>query len=573
MTVRFLLDPYHLSDAAAENLTDPARIPGLRGRIEDHLAGHQESVLIIRLSPSFFQRFADYEGLRGVEVHRLAPRPLLEQRLGCPPPPWLDREIWAVALCRQPVSPTPLVAPPDPHTDHGTWRVLAMRDPALVAPADAEAWLAALADLAGDFPGWLRLAPVQDVLAGPASAWLTPPHLTTLCEFLDAAPPPGGVESIREDIWWEPLRNLVTQAGNALITLALPPRRLPPQVLERLPLAPPRRSEELERMWRTVSEHVVSLIAQGTLNAAVLAELARAPWPSWWNWLTEQVNQTPDLATPELATVAQGHPAPAARALAERLLDSLRHAICPPWPAAVDAQGILAWCSEYLPYARGRLIAGREPESAVAEAFAQWILRETARIQRSGHDWREGGKAVAEALLDPEHLVVVIMMDALGMLDADLLLATLAETLQDARVRCRPLFAPQPTLTEIGKMAVLTGRPSASLPGDRGEALRRCYAIEEPALCLVKGFTPHPQQALSAATRLCVYLNDQVDDSLHQDDSYASHRERVRATVATLALQVVQIRGQAQRFGRRPVVFITADHGATAIDALLPRRG
>lgn len=572
MTIYLLVDPHCLIDTPAETITDPATIPVWRKRIENLLAWHPDQNLTIRINLSFLQRLADFEGMHGVIVQKVIPHVLLEKRLECSLPEWLQSEVWQVALCRlswQPFSCTIT----DIRIDIATWRVLAYLDANLIIPTTSvDVWLTALSKLVYHFPSWLHIAPVQSVLSLCAPIALEQSHLDALCAFFDAVPTPGTVEQIRVDVLLESLRDLATLADSAFApVLSLPPRRLPSEVLQRLKIAPPNATDELERLWRNSGEHVVNLISQGILKPDALARIASVPWPSWWAWLADQIEQTPELASAALVEVAQHHSLPTARNLASLLQESLQRVICPPWPIATDVPTVLTWCTAYLPYARARLIAGREPDAAVAKFFARWLLTETARIQRSGNDWRKGAECVTVALRDSRQIVIVILMDALGMLDVDLLLDALTNKVQDTNLSCQMFFAPMPTLTEVGKMAVLTGQPVTALPADRETALRHCYHLTKPDdLCLIKGFTPHPQQMLTADTKLCVYLNDQVDDSLHQDDSYASHRERVRAAVTTLALQVAQILGQVRRLDRPFILFITADHGATAIASLQP---
>lgn len=568
MTLYLLLDPYRLSDEPAEAPNDPQQIPALRSRIEEHLAYPTGRTLTLRLTPGFFRRFADFEGMPGVVVRRLDPAKRLEELLGCPPPAWLRLADWQAALCQRAQGSERMDEDP-------TRRILAWLDPALVAPADVETWFGALVGLVSPFSAWLALEPVQAAMASGVSEWLDAQGVAELCGFLGRSTDLAvTAHLVRGEVWWEVLRNLAETAGDTILSRGgLPPRQLSADLLKALTLAPPPDTRDLQQVWQQVGDPILNLIHQGTLPARVLATLARAPWPAWWTWLDKHL--TPDLASPELRDQTASYSLPIAQALTSRIEAWLRCATCPPWPAVSDASAVLAWCDAYLPYARDRLTSGLEPDPVVAESFARWVLEQPARIQRSGHDWREAAKTLEETLANPEHLVIVIMMDALGLLDADLLLTALQESLPDLdSIPCQTLFAPLPTLTEVGKMAVLTGQTTAERPADRETALRRRYRLEKPAaLCLIKGFSPHPQQALTADTRLCVYFNDQVDDSLHQDDSYASHRERIRGVVSHLAQQVTLLRAHAIQLGRRPVIFITADHGATAVAALRPLDG
>jgi len=289
MTIYFFVDPYCLSDTQTETITDPATIPGWRKRIEDLLARHPNQNLTIRINTNFFQRLADFEGMHGVEVKRVIPRDLLEERLECSLPEWLGSEACQVKLCHLPLRSFSCTVA-DTRLDTATWRILAFIDTNLVTPTNVDVWLTALAELASCFPGWLRLVPVQSVLAVSAPLTLEPAHLTTLYAFLDVFPTPNTAEQIREDVWWEPLRDLATLADGVLATvLALPPRRLPSEILQRLQVYPPHATDELARVWQNAGEHVVNLISQGIFQSDALARLASAPWPSWWAWLADQL--------------------------------------------------------------------------------------------------------------------------------------------------------------------------------------------------------------------------------------------------------------------------------------------
>ena len=270
--------------------------------------------------------------------------------------------------------------------------------------------------------------------------------------------------------------------------------------------------------------------------------------------LTEAHRQ---LVTDELVERLRTMDNPTAQQLAEQL-------DCSCYPllsetASVDE--VLTWSAGYFDYLRPVLLNKQIPEENINDSFTTWLLAQSARIVRSNADWRYCAKQI-DKFLAQNYLVIVVVIDALSALNQDILLAEL--TGFDSVTRTDGmLFSPLPTLTEVCKMAVLTGKHCHLLANDSETALRQNYAAYLPdtnALKVIKSWEDVSQH-IAAQTNLVVFFENRLDERLHDGASFAKHREDITPIVRQLKRS---IQSWLKDAGQRDVVFfITADHGMT----------
>jgi len=129
------------------------------------------------------------------------------------------------------------------------------------------------------------------------------------------------------------------------------------------------------------------------------------------------------------------------------------------------------------------------------------------------------------------------------------------------------LLAPYPTLTEIGKNAVLTGRSVNETNGSVQDRLFQSYnnVLESNALIHVIKSWNERSDLIDEKTRLLVYLENRIDDRLHGCVSYSKLQKDVDVIITQLAIEISKWITLSNRHGLDPVIIITADHGLTYI--------
>jgi hypothetical protein len=149
-------------------------------------------------------------------------------------------------------------------------------------------------------------------------------------------------------------------------------------------------------------------------------------------------------------------------------------------------------------------------------------------------------------------------------LNQDILLTELASLSHQLTINSDVLFAPLPTLTEIGKLAVLTGKQTHSLPNGHEKALQQTYQryLSEPnTLKIIKSWEEIPNEDITEQNNLVVFFENRIDDRLHEATSFTKHRDDIVPIVRQLKRR---IQSWLKDVARRDVVFfITADHGMT----------
>lgn len=199
------------------------------------------------------------------------------------------------------------------------------------------------------------------------------------------------------------------------------------------------------------------------------------------------------------------------------------------------------------------------------QSFTNWLLKQSARIARSSHDWRQFSKCV-EGYLEQEYLVIICMVDALSALNQDILDEAISK-IDHLDVKKEILFAPLPTLTEIGKMSVLTGIESHKLVSDQELALRdryQAYLPNQNSLKVIKSWKSVTEH-IDDNTNLLVFFENRIDERLHDCVEFSKHRKDVSSILAQMAEACNRWKRDAGYLNRDVVFLITADHGMTVV--------
>ena len=568
MIVRIIVDDLGIDrtpDARDLREHDVKAVHAIRDEIRQKLASASGTGLILRMPGDIYRRLCDMEGQPGIEVEHVSPRRLLRTRLGGrPPPPWLTPELAAkLGLLREDL--------PEPNAaDDTIERLLSLIAPELLAVGSLDRFAIAVSQQQGPFSELLRVPDVAVWFRSRlVNLGLTDQAGALLGLFAEDLA--GGYRELARCVLRERLDRfiLVHDLGTEL---ALPPRSCSAALASAFGPLPidPEQAGSYPAFLLKLLDIAEREIRGGAMRAPALAELVLQDWPEFFERMQTLFEKNPGIANQGLIDALDALAGDAAVSLAIRMREYLANAHCELLPSNAPIKQVLRWSESYFRYAIGAFERGHEPDEAVSTSFARWVGSQGNRILQSEYDWRMVSAAV-ERELKLGRVVVLCVVDALGAPNRDLLEVALNERIDPDLVGAtRLLFAPLPTITEIGKVAVMTGRNAWEQSGDYERALRERYAEyleNDEAFQFVKNWTGY-RESLHPGTRLLVHLENRIDDDLHRCTDFAHHRDRVRTTCQQLAGQIERWLLDARRSQREVAVFITADHGATKLSRL-----
>jgi hypothetical protein len=566
MSVLLVFDKYGIDETPAL-IVSADRLLELRERVRQHLRNSSgDSCLRVRMPPEYRQRFADFIGLNGVECLFVEPRSEFAKRFGITAPPWLtDNLLVALGLHRTPATPHG----PTEWAEDSTGFVLYLFDSRLVQPESWQALCNALRNPQLQASGLLHVPEVWQRLAQSAQAFLASSTVANrFMEKIASTPSPEhalihwGQQQI-----YERLREFVTRYE---IAHALPPRTEPTEFLAALPPLALGEDEAGELIGDLLHllEETLHAIEAGQSPTTRLAELLIMDWPRLFAFLQDRIKDARiSLASQELVEALDKFSSHEARDLAELVRQQLIS--CPPLSESADTHAVKIWIKSYLEYALRRFLLSQEPDETVSGSFSSWVLQQQARIARSDLDWRRVASIIREQLRRPETRVIVCMVDALSAVHNEQVLEILHQHLSQDELALERnfLIAPYPTLTEIGKNAILTGKPAHETNGPIEKRLYQVYqdSLSAPdAVHVIKSWTDR-NQLIPEQTRLLVYLENRIDERLHGCTDYVKFNNDVEVIIKQLTKELNRWIIQSRKHGLDPVVLITADHGLSYI--------
>jgi hypothetical protein len=370
-------------------------------------------------------------------------------------------------------------------------------------------------------------------------------------------------------VYQQYLHHLRRVVSDYQLTVALPAQALSTKLLTALPLLSlaEEQAQQLPELSLSVLKAISQKIVAKSLPPEVLATVLVMDWDSVLVELAHLTEEHHSLISTDLVKQLRTMHSAAAQTHAEKFNCYLT-ASYPPLSATASVNEALMWSEGYFDYLRPVLLNKQIPDESINGSFTEWLLlAKSARITRSNADWRYCAKQINKFLAQ-NYLVVVVMIDALSALNQDILLTQLASFEQLISTN-EMLFAPLPTLTEIGKMAVLTGKHSHLLPSDSETALRQTYSAylsDTNALKVIKSWED-VNQHIEAHTNLVVFFENRIDERLHDCVNFDKHRSDISPIVRQLKTSMQRWLKDA---GQRDVVFfITADHGMMVTQGVL----
>jgi len=559
MSVQFIIDTFHIDiDSATVAEPESHAIEQLRNRVNQHLKSDNESVLRIRFnSRALFNRFSYFEGLHGVlATQSLIPRSVYRDAVKMVLPEWLSNElIIQLGLLDHSVggnADSDLIE-----------RIIISCSPKLLSD-DFSLFAQALIQQSDAFWGMLHITDVQTHFMA---------YFMRVFDFSEEESELLIAHLLKSEsaalffplLAYEQYQELLRQRFSQLkLNLALPARSLPTLLLKTPLLALPEgEAKELPIKCLKALEEVCRLVEKEQVDASAIAALIIAPWSLVLSRLKELIQKNVGLISNELIIQLESFDNGEAGQLAGVLAEQLELTKLGPLANGATVSKVLDWSKEYFEFIRQQFLSRQVVDDSLNLSFSEWLLDESSRISRSDADWRQFSKRV-ESFLEQNYLVVVCMVDALSAINQDLLLESVS-TVEHLSVASETLFAPLPTLTEIGKMALITGKETSKLPSDQESTIRQCYSAYLPgpeSLKFVKSWKSASEH-IEEKTNLVVFLENRIDERLHECVDFEKHRKDVSLVLRQMMISIDNWKKDAAYMNRDIVFLVTADHGMT----------
>jgi len=561
MAVLFVIDFYNIDnqDALVVNPND-SDITQARHKIYENLGNHESHLLRVRLnSKALFSRFKDFEGLIGVlPTQSLIPRLILANTLSEELPDWLSNEfIVKLGFLNMPLDSISNASLLD--------KLIHVCGESLLAK-DFSSFIYDLTNQSDSFFELFKIEEVQKrfkVHFQFEFQWSEEVADLFIVSLMSSSSINAFLTLLAYEQHQDLLRKII---GQYHFTLPLPARALPVQLLDipTLPLLESNANELPSKLLKILDE-LVRKIERGDFEPDVLADLVISPWTSVLVEIKMRTDKDCKFITPKLVEKLISFNDDTANELASELSKQLDLQFYKGLPESATIEEVFTWLPGYFDSVRQSFTSNQEPTEDLNLSFTHWILKQSARISRSDYDWGQLSKRV-DRYLEQDYLVVIYMVDALSALNQDILDEAVLK-IDQLDIRKELLFAPLPTLTEVGKMAVLTGSDACKLANDQETALReryKDYLPEQNSLKVIRSWKA-ANEHIDKETNLLVYFENRIDERLHDGSDFSKHRKDVSIILGQMAEAINRWKKDAGYANREVVFFITADHGMTVV--------
>lgn len=561
MAVLFVLDTFGIdSEQAISAENNLQAIAQLRQTINQHLKNGDENLLRVRFrSKALYERFTDFEGLEHVlPTQRLLPRSVYRNRVNEVLPDWLNNELIVQLNLLN-----------NQESENSEYPLIDLVIRACGNELLSQDFIAFIETLKNQPEAFWQLLSVSDVKQRFIEHFLFAfdfsDDLAVL--FLDRISKSRPVDLFLMLLAYEQYQDLLRKKfAQFQINMALPPKSLPTLLLS-VPLLELKEQNAKELPFKCINalEELARYVEKGKAEASDVASLIVAPWPTLLNKLAELSQRNSQLISSQLIAQLESFHDEQANQLAETFKRQMNLIRFSPLSDDATTDEVLRWSEGYFELIRQQFSTNQTVNETLNLSFTKWLTNQSARIARSDSDWRQFSKRV-ESFLQQGYLVVVCIVDALSALNQDLLLESAAQV-EHLDLRSEILFAPLPTLTEIGKMAIVTGKPTSQLPNDQEAAIRQryqAYLPEKDSLKVIKSWKSVAEHKhIDENTNLVVFFENRIDERLHDCVDFTKHRKDVSPILKQTMTSIDNWKKDAGYMNRDVVFFITADHGMT----------
>jgi len=573
MALVFILDLFGIdTEAAIIVKTSETAINAARKHIDQHLETANPELLRVRInSRALFKRFSDYEGLNGVHpTQQLLPRVLLAQSLKTPLPDWLSDELIVSLDLLQHNETSEVLEISEIYTTTVFEKNLLKSCDADLLSYDINEFISALSKQNQHFLQLLNIEAVQACFKTHLILGLSLSEEVAVLFIHELLKTDSINDFFNNFAYQQHLQLLRIFISEYHLNQALPAKNLPDALLHAVPTLPlvEENANGLPQKFISALQTIERKIFNQELKAEVLCE-GLVDWSSLLAELSELIEANHSLITDELLTQLARFSSEQSQTLLKQLQQRSRGYSLLDANASVDET--LAWSEGYFDYCRRLFLDNQSPDEAVNLSFTEWLLSQAVRVSRSENSWQYVSKQI-HAYLKEAYIVVVIMVDALSALNQDIVLAEL-KGLNHLNSHDDYLFSPLPTLTEVGKMAVLTGLETQAQKGStQTEILQNHYQnhlSDKESLKVLKSWeVSKVPENIEAQTELLVYFENRIDERLHECICFNNHRDDVKPIIRGITRKIKGWRKDAAQLNKEIAFIITADHGMTVTNEL-----
>ncbi|WP_318523252.1 hypothetical protein [Photobacterium leiognathi] len=564
MTIEFIVDPYSICRDSFELVIkhDLASVREARLRINENLTSGCIRNLRIRIvHESLLRLFSDYLGIDGVKVtFTPSPRTQITDVIKCTLPDWVTEDIIIRSDCLR-----SLQGMENPSINSVYCSILGFSNDVITLSefmtlyhGNFELYSQSLSDrTCFNF--------VYDSLKNE----ILPDDFRTLID--DVLEQPEGkiyIEKLAYASQIEKLRQYIESEG---FTVALPPMPVTSEVIRRTCFFLDfKASPSLENALVKVFDQAILSVEKNN-DIRVLDSFPLIPVEAFFDtfidrMLCKYTSSMKDFVTKSLPFIPLIYHEELNKLLLNHSVDSLS--------LDADIGSTLNWADSYFKVLQASWVEGSSIPQGLETCFSDWYLKNRVRVSRSKNDWTGISSSIQQSLKARE-VVVVYMIDALSGLHLNEVSALLAEKLPKCHLNSRFCFAPTPTLTEVGKTAVLTGKKPYSLSKDNEKAMLDVYGpqgLTEDTFIVHKSWEHRKAVRLDESTQLYLYLENRIDDCLHelkQYEDYSAYGRVVDFIVSNIAKHAQETFSAAERWSKKIKFILTADHGLTQSSGMI----
>lgn len=513
------------------------------------------------------EHFRTYREVQGVNIQSVTPRIVVANLLQREPPPWLtDDKIGELKLLRYP-APDSLFGE--------NWE------------ATIASWIIPGIDQAATLEQWFRIvSSAEDRFAGkygsePVSVWIQNQFLklaiateeferhdlasSLQAELIRAASP---VEFARRWVRHKAILPLINPAMNNPIRIAASGAQAisvrDRQLAARLPLIfplPKAIHEDVSKLF-CHALHKTRLHEKHRLSEAVRS--LNAVWPGVAEEIRIWLDVYPiglDKAAAEHLSDLQGFES---NELIRKMVDWYRPPdLVPAWPGLTDT--LESWVHSYSQYIRSCFLRrDLKEKDDPAIGFGRWLKdHATVCFEHHKYSYFRVAQSVQQALA-AERTVLLVMVDALPIHQSEDMIGFVSDNLGEQPTNSSCLFVPLPTITEVCKEAILTGKLPSECRGDLKLQLQKRFELTEDEIHISANWKDAERFQANTEIRLIVHRDNRLDDQLHKLTSYGSMLADSKAVFLQLSRLLKRWADDVRCITQKPpLIIVTADHGFT----------
>jgi hypothetical protein len=569
--VEIFIDPLKIARQRIDiEVADSADARAARPVIRAHLSSSRAETIRLRMDRQAFRFVKDMDGLDDFHVVHVSARSELASKLHSSLPAWCSDEfIVNYRLIEEfPIDDAFISSITE-------LKILQLINPTLVMSSSPEDLLYAIRNIRHPIRSWVDDEIIKSHFYGIFAQKLEQPEIIKVFEAIRVDNFSSQLDVIFREIVVDKIRAFVLRTS---IVFPLQPRQILPSLVTKLRITPDWWDMvDLKIIIISLTQRTIQGIENGSLEPDEVSNIIFGYCEDQLRLIILSINDLPMIATDTLLEVIRNLKRSDTLEIEAAIQAQLQ--IAPPALLNVDSSGAQAmlWAAPYLEYAINAFRRGNEPNEAISQSFSDWVVAQPTRLLNPQWNWRAVSSAVKIAL-EKKKIVVLLVVDAFGSILTRRLVDRLRDPKNGFHVEERILFSPLPTITQIAKLAVASGKDVNKLSGDAATSIGMSYRhllTGTDEYQFIKGWVAGPK-IMAPTTRLLVFFENQLDEKLHECLDFSDLDAQLQIVDQKIFKLVKQWMLDAETRGEDIEIFITADHGLTKIstvDEFRPKEG